>query len=274
MTRTILPLAAMALIASACASAPLPSTMTVPAVEARAVPHIRGIATYDVALATVDAVFRERFSFASVPATIEFLPDAAPFAAALERAGYDAAFARDTAARMRAVALHRRVLINGAAMADTGWTSRVGTLAHELVHCQQYEWAGGRRGTSEQWIREGMAEWISLQTLEHLGAFGPGVARTWLLEQLQASNRRAAPRLDDMMTFGQWVGLAGRPDIAPHVQSVLAVDALVGHRGVGALVTYFRLFADQEDPEGNFLRAFGMRRAAFEAAMVTQLGLR
>src|SRR5262249_62084198 len=44
-----------------------------------------------------------------------------------------------------------------------------GGLAHELTHVVQYQLAGGRRGRSEQWLREGMADWVACQVLERLG---------------------------------------------------------------------------------------------------------
>jgi hypothetical protein len=118
-----------------------------------------------------------------------------------------------------------------------------------------------------------MAEWVALQTLERLGAFEAGATRRWLGDQMVSSNRRDAPRLDDMMTFRQWVALAARDDIVPHIQSVLAVDALVTSRGLDAVVGYFRLFAEHEDPERNFVAAFHTSRAEFQRTMERQLNL-
>src|SRR5439155_16030952 len=41
-------------------------------------------------------------------------------------------------------------------------------IAHELTHVSQIELAGGE-GRGEQWLAEGMAEWVAYSTLERLG---------------------------------------------------------------------------------------------------------
>mgnify|MGYP003399901864 CR=1 FL=1 len=78
---------------------------------------------------------------------------------------------------------------NGDAMSSLSWASRVGTLAHELVHILQYDIAGGRRGTSEQWLREGFAEWVSLDVLQRIGGLPPGAAKRHFEDDLAASRR-------------------------------------------------------------------------------------
>jgi hypothetical protein len=245
-----------------------------PVFGARAAVHIQGINTDDVALATIADQFRRAYAFPDVAASIHVLPGRPAFEAALTDAGYDAAFARDTSSTMRAVALHRRVLVNGAAMRSLSWTARVGTLTHELVHILQYDLAGGRRGTSEQWLREGFAEWVSVDVLRRLGALAPGVAMQHFEDRLASSRRDRAPRLDDMRTFRQWVDLAARPDIVPGEQAVLIVDRLIARHGISAIVEYFGRFAEREDVEGNFLATFGRSRADFEREVDRQLGLR
>ena len=40
-------------------------------------------------------------------------------------------------------------------------------IAHELAHVSQIEMAGGE-GRAEQWLAEGMAEWVAFNVLEHL----------------------------------------------------------------------------------------------------------
>jgi len=41
-------------------------------------------------------------------------------------------------------------------------------IAHELAHVSQIEMAAGE-GRAEQWLAEGMAEWVAFTSLEHLG---------------------------------------------------------------------------------------------------------
>ena len=278
MGRAAAPAAALlcSILAAACAAATTaatPRVATLPMAGVRPVTHIQGVSTDDVALATIAFVFERDFGFPPVTASVVFLSDRQSLEGELLAAGYDPVFARDAAARMRAVALHRRVLVNTAVL-SSDWPARIGTLAHELVHCLQYELAGGRRGTSEQWLREGFAEWIALDLLRRIDGVASGAARRYLVDELSASRRSAAPRLDDMMTFRQWVDLSGRPEIAPHVQAVLTVDLLIDRHGVPTILDYFRSFAAREDPEGNFAAVFGQTRAAFEREADARLGLR
>jgi hypothetical protein len=267
-------LIALVLAVGACATRsevrvlPFPATGTQPAL------HIQGIFTYESALATIGAVFERDFGFPPIVATAHLYPDARRLEAELLAVGYDPELARDAATRMRAIALHRRVLVNDGVSAEAGWPARVGTLAHELVHCLQYELGGGRRGTSDQWLREGFAELMSLRLLERIQAIAPGMGRRWLADELAGSNLSQAPRLDAMRTFRQWVALAGRSEIAPHAQAVLAVDRLVEQQGIPAVLDYFSRFATREDPAGNFQAAFGQTREAFEADLERALGIR
>lgn len=264
---------ALSITLGACAAAP-PVALTFPGAErTMAVAHVQGVHTYDVALATIDAQFREAFGLPPIDASIELLSGEHTFADALIGAGYEPRFAAESASRLRAVALHRRVIVNRSAL-SAEWVGRIGTLAHELIHVLQYELAGGRRGTSEQWLREGLAEWLSLQLLARLRAFDAATAKRWLVAELNASDRSAAPRFEEMMTFRQWVDLAGRRNVAPHAQSVLAVDVLIERHGLPAVIDYFRLFALREDPPRNFRQAFGQARDEFEREVDTRLGLR
>lgn len=248
--------------------------MPFPVTGARPVDHIQGIFTDDVALATIANVFLRDLGLPPVTASVVFLPSRQSLEQELLTAGYDAAFARDAADRMRAVALHRRVLINSTVLSSTTWAARVGTLAHELVHCLQYELAGGRRGTSEQWLREGFAEWIALDLLRRIDGVAPGAARRYLEDEFASTRRAEAPRFDEMMTFRQWVDLAGRPGVNPQVQAVLTVDLLIERHGVPAVLDYFRRFAEREDPAGNFVAAFGQTREGFEREADARLGVR
>jgi hypothetical protein len=113
-----------------------------------------------------------------------------------------------------------------------------------------------------------------MQLLERIQAIAPGAGRRWLADELAVTNLSQAPRLDDMRTFRQWVALAGRSEIAPHAQAVLAVDRLVEQRGIPAVLDYFARFSLREDPAGNFLAAFGQTREAFEADLNRALGIR
>jgi hypothetical protein len=261
------------LLAPACA-ARLPAPVTLPLPDVRPPSHIDRIHDYRGAAAAIGAVFARELGVPPFPVTLHFFPDAAAFEAGLVEAGQDPASARETAAAMVGVGMHGRVLLNHDGFDAIPWPERVRMLAHELVHSLQYELADGSRGTSEQWLREGFAEWTAFMTLDRLGGRSLAGLRDQQRALFRASDRSKAPRLDDMLTFAQWVPLAGRREIAPYSQAFLAADFLVERHGAPAVIDYFRQFASTRDYRLAFQRAFGEDRAAFEAALDARLGIR
>ena len=259
---------------AACATATTPEVIRFPDPQNRPAPHISGIFSYSTALGSIASIFAREFRFPPFTATLFFYRDAKAVEAALLASGHNPVLAREGAARLKAIAAHQHVIVNEEKLRDAEWADRVASLTHELVHCLQYELGGGVRGTSEQWLREGFAEWVALRVLQHLRAAEPGDARRVLLEQLHASDTARAPRFDEMMTCPQWVGLAGIRGIAPQAQATLAVDALIAKHGIEAVLDYFRRFAARQDPVANFRAAFGIERAAFEQSVNATLGLR
>lgn len=225
---------------------------------------IGAIFDYRVAGASVLNLFESQFGFASFPVAFYFCPGERGFEATLLETGYDPMLARETAKNMSAVGGHRRVFLNESALDRLEWPGRVASLAHELGHSLQYEWGGGVRGASDQWLREGFAEWLALQVMDRLGALRFNDARRRYWAALGATRASRAPRLDEMATFRQWVMLGGRRDIAPYAQSFLAVDFLIEKHGLKAVVDYFERFARVQDREGNFRAAFGEDLPSFE----------
>ncbi len=225
------------------------------------------IRSYDQASAAIAALFERDLGFRPFTATLRLYPDTRSFESALLAVGYDPPFARQTAQVMAAVGGHRGVLLNEQALTAMSWPTRVGLLAHELTHTFQYELAGGRRGTSDQWLREGFAEWVAMRVLDRLGAARAADFRRDRLRQLRGTRAANAPRLDEMVTFRQLVALAARDDIAPYAQAFLAVDLLIERHGLPAVVRYFELFAASRDRLGNFSAAFGESLPSFELAL-------
>jgi hypothetical protein len=246
----------------------------VPGPGDRPVALIEAIGSDRQALVSIKAVFERDFGLPAFPVQVLFYPDGAAFEAALRSSGYDAAFAARSARTLTAIGGYRRVLLNEREMPELRSLERLALLAHELVHCVQYELGGGRRGSSEQWLREGFAEWVSLSTLERLQGPSFSAVRREMRERFGASDRRAAPRLREMATFPQWVALAGRTDLAMMEQAFLAVDLLIAERGLPAVVDYFRRFGTLQDPLVNFEAAFGEPLATFEERLDQALGLR
>jgi hypothetical protein len=256
--------------AAGCAAALEPRTIAF-SYDAPEPPSRARIGSYEQASAAIAAAFEHDLGFPAFMATLRLFPDARSFEAALLDVGYEPALARDTARVMAGVGGHRGVLLNESMLAPLSWPDRVALLAHELTHSLQYELGGGRRGASDQWLREGFAEWVAMRVLVRLETMKPADYRRVKVEQLRATSAAKAPRLDDMATFPQLVALAARDDIAPYAQAFLAVDLLIERHGRPAVIRYFELFAASDDRRGNFAAAFGEDLGAFEAVLRERL---
>lgn len=255
-----------------CATSNTPRLLAFPDPAIRPASDISQISEYGAAAASVLATIRD-LGFGSFPVVFQFCPDANAFEATLLEAGYDRRLARDTSRTMQAVGGYRRIVINEGALAREPWPARVATLAHEVGHTIQYEWGAGQRGTSDQWLREGFAEWLALQVLARLHAVRYPEARQRYVEILRSKAPSAAdaPTLDEMVTFRQWVALGQKRNSAQYAQAFLFVDFLIGRRGLPAVVTYFRSFASSADRTGNFRAAFDEDLATFSTAARREL---
>jgi hypothetical protein len=245
-------------------------TLAFPGTLPSAIARGEWVRTYPEAAANVGAIFQWELGFTPFTATIQFLPDQRAFEAALVASGYDALLAKQTAVTMAAIGGHHRVLVNEQKLEPLTWPSRIALLAHELTHTFQYELGGGVRGASDQWLREGFAEWATMRVLDRMRVAEEDEYRRLKLRELRSTSRSKAPRLDDMATFRQFVALAGRDDIAPYAQAFVAADLLVERHGLPAIIRYFELFAASTDRVGNFRAAFGEDIATFEAALLTR----
>jgi hypothetical protein len=223
---------------------------------------------YRTAAATVVWSAEHPLGFPSFPITFRFYPNRDAFEKALIDVGYDAAFARTPANAMRAVGGHRAVLLNERSFTALPWPDRVATLAHEMGHSLQYELGGGRRGASDQWLREGFADWLAISVLERLDDVSmPDIRRT-RQNEVRAAGRSKVPRLADLVTFRQWVHAGERHGATMYSLSFVAVDLLIERHGVPALVGYFKRFAASDDRLGNFRDSFGEDVESFEAALM------
>lgn len=258
-------------LAVSCASAG-PYTVSWPADRTTAVTRGDWIQSWPQAVSSIAEVLHGPLGLPPVEFTVHFFHNRRAFEQGLVDEGYPPAFARRTAAALDGIGGPRRVLLNEGAVARGTWSDRVALLAHELVHVLQYELGGGHRGTSEQWLREGFAEWVTERVLEHLRMAG---ART----ELRRAKRVVAlagptrfPPLSAMVTFDQWVELrTTRPTLPTYEYAFVAADFLVDRHGMDAVLDYFRRFATSGDTDGNFAAAFGEPRRQFEQALVAQL---
>jgi hypothetical protein len=262
-----------AAISTACAaSGSWPRIVSVEA--ARGQPTLRGewIATYDDALVSIAAIMTGQLGLPRLQATLHFYPDREAFRAGLEADGYSPAFARETAAALSAVSGFRRVLIDERSMDEVSWLFRVALLAHELTHTLQYEWSGGSRGTSDQWLREGFAEWVEVEVLVRLGFTTRAEAHRVLLGRLRGAGVARLPTLSQMVTFPDWVRLAqGMGQEAIYGHAMLATEFLLERQGVSAAIRSFELFGASDDRAANFQRAFGLELSESKAAFNERL---
>jgi hypothetical protein len=260
-----------AAFASACATSSEPRLITVPEPGLRPVSRLEQIFDYGTAAATVVSVVDRELGLPPFPITLRFYPHRDAFEKALLDVGYDAALARSTARIMTAVGGHRGVLLNDEKFGSLPWPERVALLAHELGHSLQYELGGGRRGTSDQWLREGFADWLSIRVLERLDGVSMTAFRRERQRELRAAGRSRTPPLADLGTFRQWVQAGERHGVTPYALSFLAVDFLLERHGVQAVLGYFKRFAASEDRAGNFHSAFGQDLESFQAAVAARV---
>jgi hypothetical protein len=254
-----------------CATGREPRLVSVPSPDARAVYRLDAIYDYRTAAATVVAIVERDLGFPAFPVTFEFLRNREAFETRLLGAGFDPALARTTAKTMTAVGGYRRVLINEAGLDTLPWPARLALLAHELAHSLQYELGGGTRGASDQWLREGFADWLSVRVLERLDAASMAAVRSERQRELRAAGRSGAPALSDLVTFRQWVAAGERHGAATYALAFLATDVLLGRHGVEPVIRYFRLFDGSSDRLGNFQEAFAEPFERFEAALGASL---
>jgi hypothetical protein len=265
-----LPLTLLALTA-ACASA-TPRVVTSSEVRSRPVARADWIHGWDSALATATTVMERELAVPRFEVTLHLYPGRRAFEQALLASGYRADFARDTAATMTAVGGYRAVLINEANLFEASWERRLALLAHEVAHSLQYELGGGHRGTSDQWLREGFAEWVSVRVMERLD--GPTLEQARYRARLELRGRPLAslPALGTMVTFRQWVTLGQGPDGGVVYElAFTAADFLVRRHGAESVVRYFALFARAQDRARNFRAAFGEDVGEFERAFRAEL---
>jgi hypothetical protein len=265
--------AALVVVLGASGCTARPWTISHPADGGRAVGRGEWITSYPQALASVASVMEGELGLPALSVTLHVVPHRGAFEELLREHGYTPQLARDTAATMDAIGGSRRILLNEQSLRDAPWPERVALLSHELVHVLQYELGGGVRGASDQWLREGFADWVTARVLESLGLGSPGRSRHRALHALSSSRRvDELPSLGAMSTFPAWIEWRrAQPDLPAYEMAFLAVDLLVARHGLAAVVDYFRRFAHVQDRTGNFARAFGETLAEFESAFRAEL---
>jgi len=146
-------------------------------------------------------------------------------------------------------------------------------IAHELTHVSQIELAAGE-GRGEQWLAEGMAEWVAFSTLERLGLDALDRRRQAATAGLRSHARLLQQGLDleahgTSQGFTAWHLREG--SLAVYQLAFLITDYLIERRGFERLRIYFASFRRSSDRRANFETAFGVSLADFEADALVRL---
>lgn len=165
-----------------------------------------------------------------------------------------------------------QVLLNDDAR-DRTTRERLRLIAHELTHVSQIELAGGE-GRGEQWLAEGMAEWVAFSILERLRLDTLSRRRLLAISGLRTHATLLQTGLD-LETRGTPRGFTAwhtREGTLPTYQlSFLMADYLIELQGFDRMKAYFRSFKDSGDRRGNFQNAFRLTIADFETDLLAHL---
>lgn len=215
----------------------------------------RAVATI---LADVRGALEEELGEPAPAVRLVLHADRESFARGLAAEGLDPGLSRASAQTMDGIGGPGWVHVHGPALYALSRRDRIAMLAHEVVHVLQYAWADGRRGASDQWLREGFAEWLTGRVMVRLGLVAP---QEWdrRLEALRRSvssvQRPPLTRLRRFPDWLRWVEATRGPEAYDVV--AVAVQRLIERRGVAAVVDYFRRFAARDDADAVFLDVFG-----------------
>jgi len=146
-------------------------------------------------------------------------------------------------------------------------------VAHELSHVAQIELAEGE-GRAEQWLAEGMAEWVSFRVLERLRLDTVMRRRLAAIETVREHPAVVKRRLD-LETLGTPRGFTIRhlrDGSHPTYQlAYLLADYLIERDGFDSVVGYFESFGKRVDRRRNFAAAFGQSLNEFEQEALAHL---
>ncbi|MBI2204525.1 MAG: hypothetical protein HYU41_11815 [Candidatus Rokubacteria bacterium] len=200
------------------------------------------------------------------PVRVHVYPSLATFEIGLVKDGYvNESVAREQAAFATGVGTAHGILLRGDRLEAAPLAVRVGVMAHELTHVSQYELAAGRRSTSDQWLREGFAEWVKFRTIDAMGLRPYAPSRAAVARAVHQEFRPGRfPELATLADSREWIAARQRHGtIATYGQAFVAADRLLERAGRDTGVAYFARFAVSRDRERNFADAFGVSRADF-----------
>jgi hypothetical protein len=146
-------------------------------------------------------------------------------------------------------------------------------IAHELAHVSQIEMAGGE-GRAEQWLAEGMSEYVAFVALERLSLDTIANRRALATAGIRNHAALVAARLD-LETLGNPRGFTVRHlkegSLPTYQLAFLMADYLIARDGFGRVVNYFRSFERRQDRHANFRETFGQSLEQFEQEVLGHL---
>jgi len=222
---------------------------------------------YEDTLSAIACVFAREFNLSVHGIYVLFHSNERAFESSLASANkFDATYARQTATWAVALSTTERIFVNEAVLSRLPWPEQIRVLAHELAHTAQYRLAGGRKSTSDQWLREGVAEWMASSIVDSLKLAPLAKRKALALARVSKAGRDGAlPALHRMVTFYDFAALRstlGNP--ATYDQAFIAADFLIQCCGLPSILQYFRLFGQSDDRLQNFRTAFGKDLSTFE----------
>jgi len=146
-------------------------------------------------------------------------------------------------------------------------------IAHELAHVSQIEMAQGE-GRAEQWLAEGMAEWVAFTSLERLALDTLANRRVLATAGIRNHAALVAARLD-LETLGNPRGFTVRHlkegSLPTYQLAFLMADYLIERDGFDRVIAYFKSFERRQDRHSNFRDTFGQSLDQFEKEVLAHL---
>jgi hypothetical protein len=255
-----------------CSSAPRVIPLSYSAEEPPPAP--RSIDNYPDAFRAIASVMSRQLNLPIPRVALYLYPNRDAFEEGLRaEAHMSPELAHGTAGVARGAGGQDKIVVNEAALVHTPWPDRVRFLAHEFTHTIQFDLAGGRHGSSQQWLREGYADWASFRVMDALGLETYGALRAQRLARMRrVGDLKSFPPLAELSTVPEW--LTARRTQGPEVtyfQAFLAVELLIERHGAQAPIAYFRRYARSDNRSANFRAAFGQELSAFDREFAAHL---
>jgi hypothetical protein len=224
---------------------------------------------YDAAVKAIAAVMIEDLNLPRLDSVLTVYPHVGVYEMGLRMELDDRPNAADRSVSFAIASCgKRKVLADGRRLAALSWTNRVRSLAHEVMHLEEFALADWSCKTPHYWIMEGFAEWGASTIVDKLGL------QTFAIS-VEASRRTSGeeqPQLARLDSESGWMTaeqVAGRS--AVYSKSFFAVDFLIARKGLAAVADYFARFKDSDARAEHFAAAFGEDVKTFEAEFEAHL---